>query len=295
MTEQNCTGLVDWTDLQFLVELARHGSLSAAARALGVTHATVARRVNTLEVSFGGSLFRREAGRYVATTAGAHVVAIANEMEQSALRVARAMAGALPEIRGQVRITAIDGIASDLVVPLLPALYAAHPGLDVELIVSSDNLSLARRDADIALRLARPDQGDLFTRKLADIASYRYASRRYLKNKKSTEHRYIGYCDVPSALPEVQALEKFCTSEQIVLRTNNFRSRLAAVQKGLGVGLIPKHVGDPLRDLERLDRTPIVSRELWLVVHRDLRDVPRIRTCIEHINKAASEWRRQLT
>lgn len=240
MSDRKRTTLPDWTDLQFLVELARHGSLSAAARALGVTHATVSRRIAALDAAFGRPLFVRQDGRYTPTGVGVQIAALAAEMEEPALRVARAMAGVMPEIAGPVRITATDLIAPELVAPVLTELFGRHPGLDLELIVSGENLSLARRDVDIALRLARPTQGDLFTRKLGDLAYYRYASRDYLRSKSRSGLDYIGYCNVPPDLPEVVAFDQMCAGERIVMRTNSWSSRVTAILNGLGVALLPK-------------------------------------------------------
>ncbi len=294
MIDRKRTALPNWTDLQFLVELARHGSLSASARTLGVTHATVARRIAALDASFGRPLFKRQAGRYVLTSVGAQIAALAVEMEEPALRVARAMAGVMPEIAGPVRITATDLIAPELVAPALAQLRTDHPGLDLELIVSSENLSLARRDVDIALRLARPTQGDLFTRKLGELGFYRYASRDYLKNRKESVLDYIGYCNVSPDFPEVQAFEEFCATGRIVMRTNHLSSRVAAVLSGAGVALLPKLSVGTRSELQALDRSPVVKRELWLVVHRDLRDVPRIRTCVEQLSKNIQGQRKRM-
>lgn len=294
MDERKRTALPDWTDLQFLVELARHGSLSAAARALGVTHATVARRIAALDASFGRPLFVRQSGRYVPTAIGAQIAALAVEMEEPALRVRRAMAGVMPEIAGPVRITATDLVAPELVAPALAELRTVHPGLDLELIVSGENLSLARRDVDIALRLARPTQGDLFTRKLGELAFYRYASRDYLNNRKASGLEYIGYCNVSPDFPEVRALDDICGGDRIVMRTNHLSTRFAAVLNGVGVALLPKLSAGTRSELQVLDRVPVVKRELWLIVHRDLRDVPRIRTCVEHLSKSIQRQRKRL-
>jgi DNA-binding transcriptional LysR family regulator len=294
MIDRKRTALPDWTDLQFLVELARQGSLSAAARALGVTHATVARRIAALDASFGRPLFMRQAGRYVLTSVGAQIAALAVEMEEPALRVARAMAGVMPEIAGPVRITATDLIAPELVAPALAELQAAHPGLDLELIVSGENLSLARRDVDIALRIARPMQGDLFTRKVGELGFYRYASRDYLKNRKSSGLEYIGYCNVSPDFPEVRAFEEIRGDDPIVMRTNHLSTRIAAVVNGVGAALLPKLGVGSNSNLQALDRSPVVRRELWLIVHRDLRDVPRIRTCVEHLGKSIQRQRKRM-
>lgn len=283
MLDEKRTGAADWTDLQYVVELSRHGGLSAAARALGVTHATVARRVAALETRFGCPLFKREAGRYVPTSTGAQVVAAVQDMEEPAQRATRMLAGSQPEIAGLVRMTATLTVATELLAPALAEVRRQHPLLEVEIISSNENLSLARRDVDIALRLARPTKGDLFTRKLGDLAYYRYAARSYLAGRKPSEHAYVGYCNVSSDALEPIVLAKFCSPDQIVMATNDLSCRRAAVMAGLGVGLLPRLIVDREPSLEQLDEAPVLLRELWLVVHRDLRDVPRIRACVDLI------------
>lgn len=294
-TDKKFTELVNWTDLQFLAELARQGSLSAAARALGVTHATVARRVAVLDQSFGRPLFTRQAGRYVPTDLGSQIAILAQEMEQPALRVARAMAGVMPEVAGPVRITATDLIATELIAPALPALQKAYSGLEPEIIVSGENLSLARRDADIALRLGQPRQGDLITRKLCDIGYYRYASQSYLKSRLPEDYGYIGYCNVPPEMSEVRTIELLAKGAVFVARTNQLTTRVSAVRHGVGIGLLPRFLADNIPGLKRIDREPVMSRELWLVVHEDLKNVPRIKVCADHVASSILRQRKRLT
>jgi DNA-binding transcriptional LysR family regulator len=286
MLERKRTAPADWTDLQYVVELARKGSLSSAARALGVTHATVARRIAALESRLGRPLFERRNGTFVPTGFGAEVVSQASRMEEAALHIARVMAGAGLDIAGPVRVTATDMVASNLLAPVLAQLQRTHPGLDIDLIVSRENLSLARRDADIALRLGRPEQGDLVRRKLAEIGYFRYASRSYVAAHAPDDYAYIAYSHNSLALPEVQAFDEHYANTPVALRTNHLGARRAAVSAGLGVGLLPKLIAEPDSELVRLDEEPTVLRQLWLVVHSDMRSVPRIRTCFEAIGRA---------
>lgn len=294
MPDQIRSAIPDWTDLRYLVELARHGSLSATARALGVTHATVARRIAALEDSSGRPLFKRQEGRYVLTSIGAHIAALAKTMEEPALAIARALAGTTPAVAGPVRITATEVIATHLAVPLIAEAQRRHPGLELEVVISNENLSLARRDADIALRLGRPTAGDLFTTKVGELAYYAYAATTLAEAPRKT-WRYIGYCLAPPDLPEVQMLDQMAGAEGIAFRTNNLNARIAAVQAGLGVGLLPKMVGEGAAGIVRVGPPePVLTRELWLVVHRDMRDVPRIRECVQVLVRGMARERQRL-
>lgn len=296
MPDQFRTANPDWNDLRFLVELTRHGSLSSTARALGVTHATVSRRIAALEQASGRPLFKRQDGRFVPTGIGAQIAALAKDMEEPALAIARAFAGVTPAIAGPVRITATEMVATHLAMPIITELQQRHPGLELEVVASNENLSLARRDADIALRLGRPTSGDLFTRKLGDIAYFAYAATSHLSGQPESQRRYIGYYMTPPELPEVLALEAMAPPGSILFRTNNINVRIAAVVQGLGVGLLPKMIGEKLEGVERCEpKKPVLTRELWLVVHRDLRDVPRIRECVELLVKGVTKERRRIT
>lgn len=159
---------MNWDDLRFVVEIGRAGTLAAAARHLRVDQTTVARRLRALEDELGAALFERGDGRWQPTAIGTDVLQRAGRIEEDVtalLRVAEAGAGA---VSGLVRVTAVGTLIGDYLAPRLAGLYARHPDLSIELIASNDNLNVARREADIAIRLARPTRGDILIRKLAD-------------------------------------------------------------------------------------------------------------------------------
>ncbi len=291
MPDRIRTAPSDWEDLRFLVELARQGSLSGAARALSVTHATVSRRIAALEASVGQPLFARHGGKYVPTPVGSQIVALASEMEEPALKITRAFAGLPPEIAGPVRITTTEVVATEILTPMLPKFAAKFPEIDLEILVGQSNLSLARREADIALRLGRPTEGDLFSRRLDEQVYYLYASRAYLERTKPEDYGYVGYCEVPHISAEVEALSQICNDSQIVFRTNHIYTRRAAVAHGLGMGLLPRCFAEGFKDLKAVADEPLIVRELWLIVHRDLRAVPRIRECIDFLVAEFAERR----
>lgn len=286
MTERNCT-IGDWTDLQFLVEVARRGTLSGAARALGVTHTTVARRMTSLEAEFGRPLMRRKNGRIEMTGTGREIVQIAKSMEEPAQRIARTKAGLNPDIAGPIRITATSAIGQFLIMPAVASMRVAYPLLEAELVLTPESLSLARREADVALRLGRPTRGELIARKLTNITYFRYASQHYLESRSSADHGFIGYLDPQDGSPEVHASKGLYGDDQVVMRTNDLLARVAAVRAGIGIGLLPRYTVRGDASLVALDRRPILVRELWLVTHRDMRNVPRVKACVEHLMRAS--------
>src|SRR5215469_750014 len=159
MPDRFRTGLIDWEDVRFFAALARHGSLSAAARALTVNHATVARRLAALEQSLGTRLFKRRPTGYELTPAGRNALDSADAMEGAAAALARLEPAA--SLTGLVRITATPSLAGGFLIPRLAALRELHPALDMEILAEPRPVSLQRHQSDIALRLGRPERGEL--------------------------------------------------------------------------------------------------------------------------------------
>ena len=157
-----------WDDLRFFAEVAQQGSLSAAARALGVDHATVGRRLQRLEAMLCRPLFDRRGGGFDLTADGREVLVHAEAMDKAALAVARFGAGA-PALSGTIRVTATEALASHYLTPRLAEFQTLHPDIDITLLNDDRNLSIARREADLALRLALPADGDLTARRLTTL------------------------------------------------------------------------------------------------------------------------------
>lgn len=290
------TDLPDWSDLRFFVEAARTGSLSAAARSLGVTHATVSRRIIALEAVLGHALFERRLGRYTLTEQGERILSLAGEMEERALAIARvAAAGCLPAASGPVRITTTDAFGARFLTPQLHHLLDEHPGLEIEMVIDNRNLRLAWREADLAIRFGRSLSPEITAIKIADIAYYTYASAEYASSKRVETKRYLGYSAEVSSLPEAEYVAQKCNRHDVRLRTNSWHVRLAAVRAGLGLGLLPRFVGEtePLLVRFNADEVPLL-RELWLMVHADLQSVPRVVACIDFITSLAERERNRL-
>lgn len=269
---------LDWNDVRHAVAVARYGSLAAAARALGVDQTTVARRVRALESSVGAPLFERHKGQISPTPAGEVLLerGLRIEQEIAALRHLGADNDALA--RGVVRLTAVDALVSHYLARHLAALRARHPGLAVELIASSRTLDLSRREADIAVRLARPRSGDLVVRRLGCLAYGVYGTDAAPAQEAWGACNWVAYEHSLAHVPEMRWLAERVDEERIAFRCNNMDALATAVADGLGLGVLPRLVGARYGALRCLsgDR-PVLSRELWLVVPRELRDVPRIR------------------
>jgi molybdate transport repressor ModE-like protein len=260
----------DWEDVRFFAALARHGSLSAAARALGVNHATVARRVAGLERAVGVALIERRPGGYELTAAGRSALQSAGAMEAAARSLGRLDAG--EPLAGLVRITSTPSLADVFLVPRLAAFCAAHPSLDVELIADLRTVSLPRHEADLALRLARPDDGELIARRLVSIEFGFYANAEWqARLAEGAMPAFVGFDEGNAHLPEAQWLARCVPDRRVVLRTNSQASQAKAAVAGYGLALLPHFLGrgEPRLGRVTLSEATTHRRELWLLARRD--------------------------
>jgi DNA-binding transcriptional LysR family regulator len=274
----------DWENLRHFVVLAREGTLSGAARRLGVDHATVARRVAALEAETGLRLVDRRARSYQLTGDGKRIAATAAPMEEAAFAVGRAVQAAKPDLKGEVTISSPPSLANALVAPQLFRLRQRHPGIRIKLMGETRAASLNRREADVAVRLSRPHEPALIARKIGRFGFSLYGSSQYLRETPRHAFAFIAYDDGMDGAPQQKWLQRLAARSEIVLRTNDLENQAAAARTGVGLALLPHFLGDPDPGLRRFDITPAPpSREVWLLVHRDLRQAPPVRAVMEFL------------
>lgn len=288
MPVQKRTDEIDWNDLRYALALARHGSLSATARVLKVNHATVARRIAALEASLGILLFERRARGYRPTAQALPVLQAAGQVEAPLLRLGRMMdAGRGQRIEGNVRLTCTEGIASQCIAPQLAALRQRWPDLQIEIAVEHRSLSLARREADMAIRWARPQSGELYASRLGSVPY------RLYRNPLAADSAAVAAFDESLAdLPETKWLTKQKALNPVI-RSNSMLPLLAAARAGACGILLPEFIGRQFTDLAADPGRPPVTRELWLVLHRDLRKTPRVRIVADFLGAAIRALLRQ--
>lgn len=269
---------MDWDDLRVVLALARGASLNAAARRLSVDPTTVARRLASLERAAGVALFHRLPGRMVPTEAGEETVAHAERVEAEIAALAETLTGAGHHVQGTVRLTAVPGIVNRLLVPRLGELLTRHPALAVELLAESRNLSLRRRDADVAVRLARPERDHALTRRLGTLSYSVYVP--FESRREALP--WIGYEEGHANLPQARWLAARATSEPRI-RLSDVESVLQAVAAGLGRSLLPDRLVD---EEPRVCRHggPVLEREVWLLVHPDVRHLPRVAAVVDWLD-----------
>ncbi|MEK9970252.1 MAG: LysR family transcriptional regulator [Ferrovibrio sp.] len=276
----------DWNDLRMVLAVSRSGSLAGAAAALAVNHSTVFRRLGALEQALGVRLFERlPGGVYQATAAGERMAATAERIETEAAALDREIAGGDRRLTGSLRVTSSETLAYRLLTPLIARFRAEHPGITVELVIDNRILSLSRREADVALRVTRPREGDLHGRKLANIAWSIYAAKplaRRLGPRRNPGLDGLPLIGWEAGATDINAaawLQHRSSADNVVYRTNSLVNQLVAAKAGIGVAVLPCYLGDPESDLVRLTPEPIpaLDRELWIVTHADLRATARVR------------------
>ena len=291
---------MEWGHLRYFLELARTGSLSSAARRIGVDRNTVARRVGALEEQLGVSLFERGPQGWTRTAAGEELADLASQVEEDVLRLARRADAQDQALDGSVRLTTAAHLAAQLLCPALPELRARHPGLVLEIAADQRTFDLTRREADLALRMGRPRDAGLVTRKLSDVVYGFYASLAYAAARRRglvdfERDLFVGLDESLASTPHERWVGKLGPNRRVVFRTNATASLQSAARAGLGVAILPRYVGDRDRELARIEGPEPAHHELWLLVHGDLRRVPRVRAVIEWVDWLVEKSRALLT
>ena len=285
---------MDWDDLRFFLAIARHGNLTAAARELAVAQSTVGRRLATLEASLGVRLLHRTPDGYILTLAGETVREKARRVEDEALALERTIGGQDAKTEGVVQVTCAESIAAHILAPAFATLQRRHPDVLIELIPDPRELSLSMREADVAVRLTRPIQNDLVIRRVGTIAFALYASAGYLEERGLPDfengcigHRFMVLAGDIASVEQVQWLEDMTRLARLGLQTNSHETLIQAAASGAGLACLARFRADtdPRLINVRTPNPPIES-DVFVVVHKDNRSLPRIRVVLESISEA---------
>lgn len=284
---------LDWDDVRYFLAAARTGSLAAASRQLGGHQPTVGRRIDSLEKRLGVRLFQRHAQGLTLTEEGQRILQAAESMSEAATTLQRATGFEGTEIRGNVRIAAPSGLAVHLIAPNLPRFREHFPGLDVVLQPSISAADLTHGEADIAIRLYRPAAGELVARHAGEMHFGLYGASAYLQQHGVPEnaadmplHLFVGYSEQLRHLEENRWLEALAGNARFVLRSDDTHTRMAAAGAGLGLAVLPHLLARQLPQLQQvLGTEDIPSKPVWLVVHRDLRQLARVRAALDWLEE----------
>ncbi|CAM3486215.1 LysR family transcriptional regulator [Bordetella sputigena] len=282
---------VDWQDVRVFLALARHGSLSGAARALSVNHATIARRIQSLEATLGEKLVERRPEGYILTPAGTRTLAAAGDMEAAVLTLGRGGEG--DAIKGLVRVNAPPALSLGFLVARLATLPVLHPGLDIDLATDLRAVSLERRETDIAIRLGRPVDGDFVARQLSTMAYGLYGTAAVCERVEAgADPVFVGFDEVNADIPEAVWLARTHPSARVAFKTNNHVAQAAAARAGAGLAVLPHYIGRKQPDLRQCRLEPVPEpREIYLLTRRQDRNNVAIRTVADHLLRLFADER----
>ena len=279
---------MNWDDLRIFLAVARGRTLHAAARQLDVDATTVARRIARLEAATELTLFEHTPAGHVLTPRGQQLLLHAQAMEAAA-RAADANSGAQSgHVGGTVRVSVSEGFGGWIMAPHLGAFADAHPDIAVELAASTGFLNPSRREADIAIMLARPNSGPLTVRKLTDyhLGLYGPVGTEAPESVDALQaRRLVGY--VPDLIysPALRYLDDVAGELSASLTSTSVNAQAMMVRCGAGLGILPCFIGDADPGLVRLLRAEIdIRRAFWLVVHRDVRGIARVKAFVEWLD-----------
>jgi DNA-binding transcriptional LysR family regulator len=286
---------LEWSDLRVVLAVARSKTLRACAMSLHVDQSTVRRRLAALEAALGARLFELLDGEMKATRAGEAVVDEAERIEHHVLSIQERVANQDAVVAGGVRVTTVSTIANHILIPAMAQLRSRHPELCLELISDNANFSITRREADIAVRFARPSKDDgMLCQRVGEIE---YATFTAVGTRPG-DLPWLTYEDSTANVPQARWIASVRRQEEPTpLLVNDGEAVLYAVRSGLGKSLLPMFLGNHFDDLQVLQQYgTALSREVWLIVHPQLRRLARIQavtTWIASVLSAVSQTKRQ--
>ncbi len=277
---------MDWENIRYFRVLVETGSVASAARELKVERTTVTRRIQALERETGLDLFDRRGRRLSLTAAGRDFADVTRPMMDVAREASRCAEGMRPGMSGRVRISAPPALAKARLIGPLLSMGRRYPELELQLTGEIGFASLHRGEADIAVRLSRPQDGDLAISKLGSIAFHLYGHRDYLENTTEDRRRYIGQGDVPGAMPQQVALNRIAGGN-FACYTDDLDLQLAAVLAKGGIAALPDFLTEPRDELLQVgSREPLLTRDIWSVTHNSQRHQERISQTIRVLRSA---------
>lgn len=286
---------MNWNELRIFLYVARQGNLVSAGKLLRIDPTTVSRRISALETQLQQTLFERTGDGFVLTSYGRTLLPHAEEMEGAVSRIELASANR-KDITGQLRVSVSEGFGTFFIAPRLSNFTALHPHLSIDLAASSGFLSPSKREADLAILLARPRQGPLKVRKLTgySLGLYAPASRpewhdAAADNLRLADVPIIGYIPDFIYAPELRYLDEIEAGIEATIRCSSINAQREIIAGGAGIGVLPCFMADDDQRLTRVRQDISIQRSFWLSVHRDVANQPRVRAFIDWLDKMISE------
>ena len=281
---------MDWDNVRVFLAVARAGQFVAAARRLGLDHATASRRVAALEAALGGKLFDRRTTGVKLTSAGERFLVAAEQMESAFLHAQAEVSDVDVELSGDVRIGAPDGFSTYYLAGVLREFAEKHPAVRLQLAPLPHLTPLARRELDIVIGLDKPETGRFVARRLTDYSLGIYASADYLRAHVApsevaalSQHRLIGYVEEYAFSTALDYVRELYDGQPTQFECASAVTQLEALRAGVGLGVVHDYIARKFPDLSRVLPERRASRAYWIVTHEDTRALGRIRAAHEHI------------
>jgi DNA-binding transcriptional LysR family regulator len=289
---------MNWDDVRIFLAVARTGQILAASKRLGLNHATLSRRLTSLEEALKTRLFIRRTNGCELTAEGDIFLASAERMETEMLAAQANLGHTDTAIAGTVRVGAPDGFGVSFLAPRMGRLIERHPALKIQLVPVPRSFSLSQREADIAITLERPEQGRLVSSKLTDYTLGLYASAEYL-----TQHKKPGDIDDLKAHPRIGYVEDLIFTASLNFSGEVMRSwdagfeistaigQTEAVRSGAGIGILHDYIARQHEELVRILPQVSIRRAYWTTYHESARDLVRVRSVIDFLQELVDEER----
>ena len=289
---------IAWEYYRSLLAVLKHGSLSGAARALGITQPTVGRHIAALEKELGATLFTRSQQGLLPTEVALALRPHAETMEHTAALMARAASSQGQDVAGTVRIAASEVVGVEVLPPILASLRERHPELVIELVLSNKVQDLLRREADIAVRMLRPRQEQLVARKVGDIELGLHAHTDYLARHGTpldldgmARHAVIGYDEASPFVRNAGKAFQGLTRENFAWRCNSDLAQMALIRAGAGIGVCQSGLAARDPALRRvLPQAFSLPMETWVTMHEDLRGSLRCRATFDALVEGLRDY-----
>lgn len=288
---------MNWDGYRYLIAAAEAGSMSGAAKKMNSNQSTVGRHIDALELALGVKLFQRSVKGLSLTEEGQAVLEQSQHIQRAIIKIQRIVQGKEKTASGTVRLSLPEGLGQEILIPALDQFYQLYSEVKLVFNVSATTANLTQGESDIAVRLFRPEESDLVVKYLGDMKMGLYASQYYKKNhglpaglKDLRKHRVITYGDHLSVLPENQWLLNHSDESLRVLRSDSTVTRFKASVSGVGISLQPEVLAQTNPQLIRLFKSAkLPAHKVWLVYHRDVQHMTRIRAVAEFISDCLGE------
>jgi DNA-binding transcriptional LysR family regulator len=285
---------MDWDDLRYFLELSRALKMRATSKRLGVSSTTIGRKITRLEKALNTILFERSRSGVQLTENGRRLLTYAEAIERQASSASIDMAGTGDAPRGVVRLSMPEGFGTWVIVPMVRDFVDAHPAIRLDIVSSGDFLSPSKREADIALMLDCPKGGNVTVQKLLDYSLYFYASEHFISEfgtpgaiEDLGRFPVVSYIPDLVPVPQQKLLEEVLPDSKPTLRCSSINAQAFLVRNSAGIGILPRFVGDKMGGLRPvLADSVCLKRSIWLVVHRDIRSMPRVDLVIKWLRSS---------